>query len=57
MTTHDTPTPANQAPSNQTPSSQTVAVIGLGIMGGPMAGNLVKAGYDVRATHRDLGRE
>ncbi len=25
----------------------TVAVIGLGIMGGPMAANLVKAGYDV----------
>ena len=24
----------------------TVTVIGLGIMGGPMAANLVKAGYD-----------
>ncbi len=56
MTTHDTPTPANQTPSNQTPSSQTVAVIGLGIMGGPMAGNLVKAGYDVVGYNRSRAR-
>lgn len=30
----------------------TVAVIGLGIMGGPMAANLVKAGYDVIGYNR-----
>jgi 3-hydroxyisobutyrate dehydrogenase len=29
--------------------SQTIAFIGLGNMGGPMAGNLVKAGFKVRA--------
>ena len=33
----------------------TIAVIGLGIMGGPMAANLVKAGYDVIGV--DRGRE
>lgn len=33
-------------------SSTTVAVIGLGIMGGPMAANLVKAGYDVVGYNR-----
>lgn len=31
---------------------QTVAVIGLGIMGGPMAANLVEAGYDVVGYNR-----
>ncbi len=31
---------------------QTVAVIGLGIMGGPMAANLVRAGYDVIGYNR-----
>ena len=30
----------------------TVAFIGLGIMGGPMAGNLVKAGFDVIGYNR-----
>jgi 2-hydroxy-3-oxopropionate reductase len=30
----------------------TVAVIGLGIMGGPMAANLLKAGYDVTGYNR-----
>src|SRR3712207_3767937 len=30
----------------------TVAFIGLGIMGGPMAGNLVKAGFDVVGYNR-----
>ena len=29
--------------------AQTVAFFGLGNMGGPMAANLVKAGYAVRA--------
>jgi 2-hydroxy-3-oxopropionate reductase len=33
-------------------STMTVAVIGLGIMGGPMAANLVKAGYDVIGYNR-----
>jgi 2-hydroxy-3-oxopropionate reductase len=33
-------------------STVTVAVIGLGIMGGPMAANLVKAGYDVIGYNR-----
>lgn len=33
-------------------SKQRVAVIGLGIMGGPMAANLVKAGYDVTGYNR-----
>ena len=33
-------------------TSSTVAVIGLGIMGGPMAANLVSAGYDVIGYNR-----
>lgn len=33
-------------------SQKTVAVIGLGIMGGPMAANLVAAGYDVIGYNR-----
>jgi 2-hydroxy-3-oxopropionate reductase len=35
--------------------AKTVAFIGLGIMGGPMAGNLVKAGYDVVGANRSQG--
>lgn len=35
-----------------TQQKQTVAVIGLGIMGGPMAANLVAAGYDVIGYNR-----
>jgi 2-hydroxy-3-oxopropionate reductase len=34
----------------------TVAVIGLGIMGGPMAANLVKAGFDVIGYNRSRGK-
>jgi 2-hydroxy-3-oxopropionate reductase len=34
----------------------TVAVIGLGIMGGPMAANLVKAGYDVIGYNRNQSK-
>ena len=34
----------------------TVAFIGLGIMGGPMAANLVKAGYDVVGYNRSPER-
>jgi hypothetical protein len=34
----------------------TVAVIGLGIMGGPMAANLVKADYDVIGYNRSLSK-
>ena len=32
----------------------TIAVIGLGVMGGPMAANLVRAGYDVVGYNRSL---
>ncbi|MGA6161542.1 NAD(P)-dependent oxidoreductase [Amycolatopsis magusensis] len=34
----------------------TVAVIGLGVMGGPMAANLVRAGYDVIGFNRSRDR-
>jgi 2-hydroxy-3-oxopropionate reductase len=34
----------------------TVAVIGLGIMGGPMAANLLQAGYDVVGCNRTPGK-
>jgi 2-hydroxy-3-oxopropionate reductase len=34
------------------PDSKTIAFIGLGIMGGPMASNLVKAGHDVVGANR-----
>jgi 2-hydroxy-3-oxopropionate reductase len=34
----------------------SVAVIGLGIMGGPMAANLVKAGYQVTGFNRSQGK-
>ncbi|MDO5711349.1 MAG: 2-hydroxy-3-oxopropionate reductase [Micrococcales bacterium] len=37
-------------------SDTTVAVIGLGIMGGPMAANLVKAGFDVVGYNRSPGK-
>ncbi len=33
-------------------STTTVAVIGLGIMGGPMAANLVRSGFDVVGYNR-----
>ena len=32
-----------------------IAFIGLGVMGGPMAGNLVKAGHEVTATDLSIG--
>jgi 2-hydroxy-3-oxopropionate reductase len=38
------------------PSDTTVAVIGLGIMGGPMAANLVQAGYDVVGYNRSSAK-
>jgi 2-hydroxy-3-oxopropionate reductase len=38
--------------SDTSPSDLTVAFIGLGIMGGPMAANLVEAGYDVIGYNR-----
>lgn len=38
------------------PGSATVAVIGLGIMGGPMAANLVRAGYDVVGYNRSSAK-
>src|SRR5260370_42116749 len=34
----------------------TIAVIGLGVMGGPMAANLVKAGYDVVGDNRSAAK-
>ncbi|MGW8377085.1 2-hydroxy-3-oxopropionate reductase [Streptomyces sp. ODS28] len=39
-----------------TADSTKVAFIGLGIMGAPMARNLVKAGYDVTAFNRDQAK-
>jgi 2-hydroxy-3-oxopropionate reductase len=39
-----------------TESKPTVAVIGLGIMGAPMAANLVKAGYEVVGYNRSRGK-
>jgi len=36
--------------------SKTVAFIGLGIMGGPMAGHLASAGYDVRVYNRTTAK-
>lgn len=36
-------------------TSHTIAFIGLGIMGGPMAANLVKAGFDVIGYNRSPG--
>ena len=37
-------------------TSGTVAVIGLGIMGGPMASNLIKSGYDVVGYNRSTAK-
>ncbi|MDT8070934.1 MAG: NAD(P)-dependent oxidoreductase [Terriglobia bacterium] len=34
-----------------------IAFVGLGIMGGPMAANLVKAGHEVKAYNRSKGKE
>lgn len=39
-----------------TDTSPSIAFIGLGIMGGPMAANLVKAGYDVTGFNRSRGK-
>lgn len=39
-----------------TPSAQTVAFLGTGTMGGPMACNLVRAGFDVVAWNRTPAR-
>jgi 2-hydroxy-3-oxopropionate reductase len=39
-----------------TESKPTVAVIGLGIMGAPMATNLIKAGYEVVGYNRSRGK-
>jgi 2-hydroxy-3-oxopropionate reductase len=36
--------------------SRRIAVIGLGVMGAPMAANLVKAGYEVRGHNRSLAK-
>jgi 2-hydroxy-3-oxopropionate reductase len=41
---------------SNSPEQTTVAVIGLGIMGGPMAANLVKAGYQVVGYNRSAGK-
>lgn len=41
---------------SESKNSATVAVIGLGIMGGHMAANLVKAGYDVIGYNRSPGK-
>ena len=35
---------------------RTVGFVGLGIMGGPMAANLVKAGFDVVGHNRSRGK-
>ena len=39
-----------------TNSGRSVAVIGLGIMGSPMAANLIKAGYDVIGYNRSVAK-
>ena len=39
-----------------TDSKPSIAFIGLGIMGGPMAANLVKAGYAVTGYNRSRGK-
>ena len=44
------------SPADTTPSDTTVAFIGLGIMGGPMAANLVEAGYDVVGYNRSSAK-
>ncbi|MFG3258364.1 2-hydroxy-3-oxopropionate reductase [Streptomyces sp. NPDC048172] len=42
--------------TSYTPGNAKIAFIGLGIMGAPMARNLVKAGYDVTAYNRDASK-
>ena len=42
--------------TTDTTNKETVAVIGLGIMGPPMAENLVAAGYDVVGYNRSRGK-
>ena len=50
-------TSPSDSPNSETPKSETtVAVIGLGIMGGHMAANLVKAGYDVIGYNRSQAK-
>jgi 2-hydroxy-3-oxopropionate reductase len=44
------------SPYQTAPAETTVAVIGLGIMGGPMAANLVAAGYDVVGYNRTTAK-
>jgi NAD binding domain of 6-phosphogluconate dehydrogenase len=39
-----------------TRTGNTVAVIGLGVMGAPMAANLIRAGYDVVGFNRSPGK-
>jgi len=39
-------------PEHQAPVPQSVAVLGTGTMGGPMAGRLAQAGFDVRVWNR-----
>ena len=39
-----------------TRTGSTVAVIGLGVMGAPMAANLIDAGYDVVGFNRSPGK-
>jgi 2-hydroxy-3-oxopropionate reductase len=42
--------------SQHSPSDTTVAFLGLGIMGAPMAANLVRGGYDVVGYNRSPGK-
>jgi 3-hydroxyisobutyrate dehydrogenase len=41
---------------NVTTAKETIGFIGIGTIGWPMAGHLVRAGYDVRAYDADLER-
>jgi 2-hydroxy-3-oxopropionate reductase len=50
-----TPRTARNQEKEQTDMA-TIAVIGLGVMGGPMAANLVKAGHDVVGYNRSPGK-
>ncbi|MEQ3554377.1 2-hydroxy-3-oxopropionate reductase [Pseudonocardia nematodicida] len=63
MTTRSPGCPASTAPPehpeenrHMSTNGTTVAVIGLGIMGAPMAVNLVKAGYDVIGYNRSAAK-
>src|ERR1700704_1421857 len=51
--------PSHRVSSNQESKEcrMHVAFLGLGIMGRPMAGNLVKAGHDVTVWNRSAGKE